>query len=284
MRGLLHLAGLSGVRAAFGRSASFLKKRSKKLFSVGVCGWAGGDARAVFVVVLLMAGACLAGQEPQPPCGMVPVPPHAAVGLAPAVVVHEGGAWTAPACSGWVSGGATLVVGLAAGMRDAVSAEVLLARFGQVSALAGVRYWSATDGDWRTLISAAQALDGPDAQRPRGDFSAAELAAGHPLYFLQQDTRSSGAVVYRVRVLVARPERIVIAVDNVTAVRLLWITLFAPGDLQSTFYLDRRAAGGWDYYALWGVRTGVLTAGHAPSSVNRGIAMFRHFAGLAPGG
>jgi hypothetical protein len=49
----------------------------------------------------------------------------------------------------------------------------LLARFGAISALAGIQYWSVTEGGWRTLITHATALDGPDATRPRADFTLA---------------------------------------------------------------------------------------------------------------
>jgi len=53
------------------------------------------------------------------------------------------------------------------------SVDGLLARFGAISALAGIQYWSVTEGGWRTLITHAAALDGPDATRPRADFTLA---------------------------------------------------------------------------------------------------------------
>ena len=65
------------------------------------------------------------------------------------------------------------------------------------------------------------------------------MSQGDELYFAQSDSRSSGQVVYRMRVLERRPERLVVSVDNVTPVRLFLLTLFAPGDLQSTFFLER---------------------------------------------
>ena len=63
--------------------------------------------------------------------------------------------------------------------------------------------------------------------------------------------------------------------------RLLLLALFAPGDLRSTFFLERLPASGvWGYYGLWGIRTNALTSGHEASSINRAVAMFRHLAGI----
>ncbi len=92
------------------------------------------------------------------------------------------------------------------------------------------------------------------------------MAEGSSLYFVQADSRSPGQVVYRMRVLEKRPDRLVVAIANATPVRLFLVTLFAPGDLQSTFFLERlSASGAWGYYGLWGIRTNALTSGHEAS-------------------
>jgi hypothetical protein len=67
-------------------------------------------------------------------------------------------------------------------------ADGLLARFGAISASAGIQYWSVTEGGWRTLITHATALDGPDVTHPRADFTLAEMRSGHNLYFAQPTT------------------------------------------------------------------------------------------------
>jgi len=76
------------------------------------------------------------------------------------------------------------------------------------------------------------------------------MRSGSELYFAQSDNRASGDVIYRIQVKQAGPARLVIAIDNVTAVRRFLITFFEPGDLQSVHYLERRAQGRWSYYGL----------------------------------
>jgi hypothetical protein len=71
-------------------------------------------------------------------------------------------------------------------------ADGLLARFGAISASAGIQYWSVTEGGWRTLITHATALDGPDVTHPRADFTLAEMRSGHNLYFAQPTTARPG--------------------------------------------------------------------------------------------
>ena len=49
---------------------------------------------------------------------------------------------------------------------------------------------------------------------------------------------------------VADPSRLVITIENVTAVRRFLIPFFEPGDLQSVHYLERNGPGLWSYYGL----------------------------------
>jgi hypothetical protein len=145
-----------------------------------------------------------------------------------------------------------------------------------------LRYWSATEHQWRELITAASAVDGPAGKQRRADFSAAELRSERDLYYSQTDNRSAGQVVYRMRALEARLDRIVIAVENVTSIRLLLFTLFPPGSVQSLHFLERQPDGGWGYYSLTRTRanSSFLTGGFASSYVNRAAAFYRHIAGL----
>lgn len=234
---------------------------------------------AVALVLFRPMGA-LAQGGPQPPCGVAPQPSYAAAGASPTMMSWHTQGWTPPSCAGWTSPRSTLLVALAGSFRHAGGAEALLTAFGRVSGLRGIRYWSVSDAGWRTLITDAVALDGPETRWHRADFTPAEMARGGDLYFAQQDSRSSGEVVYRMRVLEIRPDRVVVTVENATAVRLFLVPLFARGDLQSTFYLERLAPGVWGYYGLWGIHTGTLTAGHDTSSVNRALALYRHIAGI----
>src|SRR4051794_24491381 len=157
-----------------------------------------------------------------------------------------------------------------------------LERFGAVSALTTVRYWSVSDRRWQDLIASAFALAGPDAASRRPDFRAAEMRGGTDLYFAQHDNRSTGDVVYRLRVREITPDRLAVQMENVSAVHYLLIPLAGPGDLQSLYFLERRPPDEWGYYSLARIGAGAssLTEGHEASYVNRAVALFRHLAGF----
>lgn len=220
------------------------------------------------------------GDGPRPPCGGTPLPAYTPPGAVPAIQTWHTSGWTAPACTGWTSPSATLLVALAGSFRHKGGAVDLLTAFGRISGLRGIQYWSVGDGGWRTLVTSAAALDGPETRRRRADFVPAEMVPGADLYFAQKDSRSSGEVIYRMRMLDHGPGRVAIAVENITAVRFLLVPLFAPGDLRCTSYLERLSPEVWGYYGLWGIRAGAQTSRHEASSVNRALAFYRHLAGI----
>ena len=235
----------------------------------------------MFVLLpLLIASGAYAADAPRPPCEAAPDPPYAAVDAAPNLRTGHLDRWTAPGCVGWTSPGSTLLIALAGSFRHSGTAEELVARFGAVSALRGVKYWSVTDAGWRTLITDASALAAADPQQRRADFTAGDLVAGGEVYTAERDSRSSGVVVYRMRVLQSGPDRVVATVANVSAVRRFMVSVFDPGDLQTTYFLQRLSPEVWGYYGLWGIRTGILTEGHDASSINRAVALYRHFTGV----
>lgn len=236
---------------------------------------------------LLLAPAVGAlADEPRPPCGTAPAPAYAEPGSVPAVRVWSGDElgsdWSPPACTGWDRSPLRVLVAAAGRFRYQGDAAGLLARFGAVSSLATVRYWSTSDRRWQGLITRAAALDGPDPDRRRPDFAAAELAGGADRYFAQDDNRSTGEVVYRMRVREFGPDRVVVEVENVGPVRYLLLPLAGPGDLRSLYFLERRSAAEWGCYSLSRTGAGVsrLAGGHPASYVNRAVALFRHLAGL----
>jgi len=61
----------------------------------------------------------------------------------------------------------------------------------------------------------------------------------------KQHHRSSSPVVYRLRVLEAGAQRIVIATENVSPIRAFLVTLFPPGSLRAVYFLERRGPGAW---------------------------------------
>jgi uncharacterized protein DUF6675 len=242
------------------------------------------NSLALLVLVLLYTSA--AAQGPSPPCGGAPQPSYPAAGEPERSGIWTtselGASWVPPQCTGWTGTDFRLLVAVAGRIRDPRSMEQLLSRFGSISGLVGLRYWSATERSWKELVTSASAVQGPAGKRPRADFSLAELGAGNSVYFSQTDNRSSGSVVYRMTVLEARPDRVVIGIENVTSIRLLLITLFPPGSAQTTDFLERQPDGSWGYYSLVRTRasSSMLTGTFLSSYVNRAVAFFRHIAGI----
>ena len=107
----------------------------------------------------------------------------------------------------------------------------------------GYAIWSVSEAGWRTLITHATVLDGPDLGHPRKDFTVAEMKSGAELYFAQSDNRASGDIIYRMQVKQADPSRLVIAIENVTAVRRFLIPFFEPGNRFTTSNETGRACG-----------------------------------------
>jgi hypothetical protein len=193
----------------------------------------------------------------------------------------ELGRWITPACVGFTVKGDGVLVAVAGSFPFRGSAEDLLQRFGAVSALKGLKYWSVTESGWRTLITSAGALEGPDPNRPRADFTLAEMRSGADLYFAQSENRAGSDVVYRMRVQDFGRDRFVVKIDNVSAVSRYLVTLFNPGDLASVHFLERRGQGLWGYYGLAWAGDSLISRLAVPqaSYVNRAVALYRHFLG-----
>ncbi|HEX6013959.1 MAG TPA: DUF6675 family protein [Geminicoccaceae bacterium] len=242
---------------------------------------------AVGAVLWLAPGTGAATDGLRPPCGDAPSPAYADLGSVPAVRVWTAGelgaaGWDPPACTGWRPLPFRVLVAAAGRFRHEGGVEDLLARFGAVSALATVKYWSVSDGRWESLVTRAAALAGPDVDQRRPDFRPAEMAGGADLFFAQDDNRSTGEVVHRMRVREIGPARLVVEAENVGAVRYLLVPLAGPGDLQWVHFFERRSAAEWGYYGLARVGAGAssLLEGHRASYANRAVALFRHLAGL----
>jgi hypothetical protein len=240
---------------------------------------------AAFSAGLSVAASAAGERLPEPPCGSAAWPAPAALGAPPAVAVVARGEralrWRPPACAGWEGDGFRMVVALAGRITVPGGADAVLARFGAVSRLPEQR----VRGDER-LVTAAHALDAPKGPS-RGDFAPAELRTA-PRFFSEAGTFASSAVTHRLQVREASADRIVIAIENVDAMRKLMFDLFDPGELQSLFVLERDREGGsggdvWTYYHLMRTREGAsaLTEGHDASYANRALALFRLYAGAA---
>jgi hypothetical protein len=222
---------------------------------------------------------------PQPPCGKEPIPAYPGVDelalVKPWSRSDLGRDWKPPACTGWAEVGFTTLVTIAARFPHTSEAEGLLRHIGAISELAGMRYWSTTHKQWRTLIGSAYALTDSQSGQRREDFTSNEMKEGKVLYFEQIDNLS-GKAIYRMHIVEASATRVVFDVENVSTMRYYFIPIFHPGELQSMYFLDRESDKVWRYYSI--VRTGKnangLIAANESSSVNRAVAFYRHLVGI----
>jgi len=222
---------------------------------------------------------------PRPPCGKEPIPSYP--GLDDSAIVKSwsksdfGRDWRPPACTGWSAVGFTALVTVVARFRHTSQAEGLLRHIGAISGLRGMRYWSTTHKQWRTLIKGAYALTDSQSGQRREDFTPDEMKAGKDLYFEQTDNLS-GKAVYRMHIAEASADRLVFEVENVSTMRYLLIPVLHPGEVQSIYFLDRESDNVWRYYSI--VRTGKnangMIVGNETSSINRAIAFYRHLVGI----
>jgi hypothetical protein len=232
-----------------------------------------------------LAGGAAAGQDPVPPCvGANPYPDFAPVDAPPAVQVisrNDLAAWKPAPCIGWEAKDDGVLVALAGSFHFNRTTDELLKRFGAISSLKNLQYWSVTDGGWQTLITSASALDSPDGGHSRGDFTLAEMKSGKELYFAQQDNRTSEEVVYRMKVSDLGADGFVVAVENVTPVRSFMLTLFDPGDLQSVHFVKRESPGVFRFYGLAFAGESLASSLALPeaSYVNRALALYGHLSG-----
>jgi hypothetical protein len=237
------------------------------------------------LALALLAAAVCRADGPEPPCGGAVFPTYSDVDEAPAVKVWEhnelGREWTPPACTGWKEPGFSTLVAVAGRFHYAGGREGLLRRIGAISELKGMHYWSTTHQQWRTLIISAYALSAVSGGQRRPDLTPEELTEGSSVYFEQEDSLT-GKATYEMQIAVATPERLVFDTRNLTTMRYFMVPVFHPGDVESVYFLERETKDVWRYYNLarLGENTSSLATGHAPSSINRAVAFYRHLVGI----
>jgi hypothetical protein len=243
-----------------------------------------------FALAITLAG--LAGMPvraaddgPRLPCAAQPQPAYAEPGQPPAVQAWRGKMardWVPPECTGWAASSADILVAVAGSFRHDGDIDGLLARIGAISAKSNVRYWSTTEKSWKPLVTEAFALSGPDVTQRRADFGAAQFVKGQNLHYAQSDNRSSGKTVYRERVLAVDRERLAMTSENQTPVKMMVVTLFDVGDLQTAYFLERRSPGVWNFYSLTRTRmaSSLIPIGGDASYINRAVAFYRLVAAI----
>ena len=219
-------------------------------------------------------------QRSSPPCGVpgkTVIPRYAEPGEPPTVGIWRGIELSnGEPCLRALRGQAKLAVVLAARFRDARSIEDIARRVGAISSTKGIRYWSVTDGEWRTLVSDAFALSSRGSTTGRADFSPAEIMSGRTLYFAQRDTRSTSLNVYSLTGRLIGSRRLAIEVMNVTEIRFFLFTLFEPKSLRSLYIFEMLKPNLLGYYGISTARDGSVE-GHERSFVNRSAAVYRFF-------
>jgi len=190
--------------------------------------------------------------------------------------------WDPPSCLSLKAGQYRFVAAVAGPVPAADDAE-LLARVGAISKTIGTRYWSTTEQAWRVLIEDASALAGADGGR-RQDFTLAEMRSGQPLYFAEKDNRTPQPTTYRMQVVKAAADELVVESTNVTPVEAFGMTLLPPESLRFAYLARRKSAREWNLYLLSAAdgNASRLVGLGKESYVNRARAIFSHIAQVLP--
>jgi hypothetical protein len=220
-----------------------------------------------------------------PPCpDLTADPAYPPLGAPPAIRVWHGDrldrAASAPACLGWPNFDFSTLLVIAGRVHQAGGVEAVLADFGRVSSMSGLKYWSISDERWQPLVIRSEAITDPKTRQVRPDFTPAELEPGRELYFQQRENRGSADIVYRMHVLSVGPDGFSVDLANASDIDFLFFRLFAPGDLRSVYFFQRLGRDEWGYWAVGGTHLGVagLFGPHIGSFENRALALYRHFA------
>lgn len=217
-------------------------------------------------------------------CGMTVQPQYAALNSPPiAQATHTKGDAAGPPGAGCFANADSAVtwITVAAVIRTSDSWNTLIARFGAISQILDVQYWSTTEQKWRPLVSSAYATDAASPDQRRSDYSAAELATDKDRYYVVADSRSERQVSYRMRLRLSQPGRVVLETVNVEPVKKWGLTLYPPEGLHTWYFLDERSPGVWAYYSITRVLPkSFLAEGHDKSYINRAVALYRHYVRL----
>lgn len=215
-------------------------------------------------------GPAFAG-APNPAFGIAGEPPHARIWTEDELGREH---WQPPACLHW-SGETKLAVAVAGTFH--ATADVF-DRMSDVSAWPGIKYWSVTKQQWRPLVLAAAAVESGKAIHLTNGL--AGLQPGQQRLFVERG-ENSGETTYAMRVLERSDRRMVVAVDNVTPIKVAILTLFEPGALQTVTIVERGDGDIWRTYQITRVGSGgsSLTLKYRGSFLNRLEAVRRYAAG-----
>ena len=242
-------------------------------------------SRALFaiLIVLPLVAPASAVAAPAPPCGRAVEAasdppfgspgdaPHARIWTEPELAREH---WQPPDCLHW-SGETKLVVAVAGTFR--ATADVF-DRMSDISAWPGIKYWSVTRQQWRPLVLAAAVVDAAGKHLAS---TLAGLQPGQQTLFVER-AENSGDTTYSMRVLERSERRMVVAVDNVSPIKVAILTVFEPGALQTVTFVEHEEGDLWRTYQITRVGSGgsSLALRYQGSFLNRLEAVRRYAAGL----
>jgi hypothetical protein len=234
---------------------------------------------AVFLSIVILPMVAYGG--PMPPCGAEPSPAYGTIGGGPHLGTWTEAelkqtTWQPPPCLAW-SGETKFVAAVASRFVADVN---VFDRLGMISAWPGVKYWSVSRQRWQPLVLDAWAVDA--AGHRQGDIPGSSLEPGRNLLFVERDA-NSGETTYRMRVLERTSQRLVVATENVRPIKMLLLTAFEPGALQTVTFVQKESGSVWSTYQITRVGSGgsSLALDHKGSFVNRLEAVRRYLAGEA---
>jgi hypothetical protein len=207
------------------------------------------------LLIVISAPPCAFASEP--PCSFAQIHPvYPPVNATPAVETSDVSPVSGRNCFADSTAAATWVT-VTAALRTSLSREAIIRRFGAISELQSVQYWS-TD-------------------QPRADFTSNELGGGSRYYRIT-DTRTNVPVNYRLEMHATAGGPIILETTNIDPIKKWGITLYRPDGLHSLYFLNERSPGVWSYYSITrAIPATFLARGHEKSYVNRAIALYRHY-------
>ncbi len=225
----------------------------------------------LLVVALVVSFPMATNAGPVPPCEGVPTPPFGEVGGPPQWRLWSADElraerWQPAGCLVW-SGDTRLVAAISSRFR---SNDDVFQRLINIGAWPAIKYWSVSKQNWQPLALTVSP----------GIFVASSLASGQDYQFTQRD-ENSGETTYRLRVLRHDQDRLIVATENVTPIRIAIITAFEPGSLQTVTFVLKTGADQWSTYQITRVGVGAssFVLGYKGSFLNRLEAVRRYLAG-----
>ena len=134
------------------------------------------------------------------------------------------------------SAAVALWVTVASVFQTKATPTALVARFGAISQLLGVQYWSTTEQKWRPLVLSAYATATLHSTKPRPDYSAAELASSSDRYYRIADSRSGHDILYQLWLRSSEPGRVVVETANAEPIKQWGLTFYAIGGLHTLYF------------------------------------------------